>query len=66
VIGFTNQGPRTSVGLSEIKISLKIAVAEAPMGSDNSNNPGIETPAPVNFSVGAVKGLLVAGLAGKG
>lgn len=33
------------------------------MSSDNSNNPRIEAPTPVNFSVGAVKGLLVAGSA---
>jgi signal transduction histidine kinase len=54
-------GAEKSVRFSEIKIFFKIAVLEAPMCSDNSINPGIETSDPVNFSVGAVKGLLVAG-----
>jgi hypothetical protein len=33
------------------------------MSSDHSNDPHVEAPAPVNFNIGAVKGLLVAACA---
>src|SRR6516162_2846936 len=38
-------------------------MVEAPMSSDHSNDPRIDTPTPVNFSVAAVKVLLVAACA---